>query len=213
MPTPEPSAVEQDATASAVADLARRVTALVRASGVGKTATAGRDAVAESSAWIARAEVCGAPAIATFASGLEDEANAVRAALTEPWSSGQAEGQINRLKLIRRQSYRRAGLDLLQRRMVLAAWSTQNEQEPPRRVNFRSGSRPPPGGYERLRAHNAEVRQVRCRIEQMFGTAKRPYGLRRVHSLGLAKAGLQVRLAAVAYNLHRSFSLLAPAAR
>jgi len=41
--------------------------------------------------------------------------------LTEPWSSGQAEGQINRLKLIKRQSYGRAGLDLLRRRMVLAA--------------------------------------------------------------------------------------------
>ena len=31
--------------------------------------------------------------------------------MTEPWSSGQAEGQINRLKLIKRQSYGRAGLD------------------------------------------------------------------------------------------------------
>ena len=44
----------------------------------------------------------------------------LRAALTEPWSSGQAEGQINRLKLSKRQSSGRAGLDLLQRRMVLA---------------------------------------------------------------------------------------------
>ena len=88
--------------------------------GVGRTATAGR-AVAAFEAWIASAKACTAPAIATFASGLDGDGTAVRAALTELWSSGQAEGQINRLKLIKRQSYGRAGLDLLQRRMVLAA--------------------------------------------------------------------------------------------
>ena len=113
--------VERDATASAVADLARRFTALVRASGVGRTATAGRDAVAEFGAWITRAKASSAPAIATFAPGLDGDATAVRAALTEPWSSGQAEGQTKRIKLVKRQSYGRAGLDLLQRRMVLAA--------------------------------------------------------------------------------------------
>ena len=112
--------VEQDATASAVADLARRFTALVRASSVGRTATPGRDAAAELGAWITTAKACTAAAIATFALGLDGDA-AVRSALTEPWSSGQAEGQINRLKLIKRQSYGRAGLDLLQRRLVLAA--------------------------------------------------------------------------------------------
>lgn len=112
--------VEQDETAKAVAGLARRFTALVRASGVNRTATGGRAGAADLDPWITEAKACGAPAIATFASGLDGDAAAVRAALTEPWSSGQAEGQINRLKLIKRQSYGRAGLDLLQRRMVLA---------------------------------------------------------------------------------------------
>ena len=68
------------------------------------------------------------------------------------------------------------------------------------------------GGAEalaRLQAHNAEVRHVRARIEKVFGTAKRSYGLRRMRWLGLAKAGLQVRLAAVAYNLRRSWRRLA----
>ena len=46
---------EQDATANAVADLASRFTALVRASGVGRTATQGRDATAELNVWITRA--------------------------------------------------------------------------------------------------------------------------------------------------------------
>lgn len=111
--------IEQDGTARAVAHLARRFTALIRASGVGKTVVESRDAVADFEAWVRQAKVCGATAVASFASGLEGDA-AVRASLTEPWSSGQAEGQINRLKLIKRQSYGRAGLDLLRKRMILA---------------------------------------------------------------------------------------------
>ena len=38
-----------------------------------------------------------------------------------PWSSGQAEGQVNRRKLLKRQSYGRAGFDLLRQRVLLAA--------------------------------------------------------------------------------------------
>src|SRR3954465_14580295 len=66
-----------------------------------------------------------------------------------------------------------------------------------------------PEALARLEAHNAEVRRVRARIEKVFGTVKRCYGLRRMRWLGLAKAGLQVRLAAMAYNLRRSWRLLA----
>jgi hypothetical protein len=117
------SRVEQDGTARAVTGLARRFTALVRAAGKGKTVADDQeeDAAADIAAWITQARSCEAPAIATFASGLDADSAAVRAALTEPWSSGQAEGQVNRLKLIKRQCYGRAGLDLLKRRMVLAA--------------------------------------------------------------------------------------------
>jgi transposase len=58
--------------------------------------------------------------IETFAAGLENSGAAVRAALTTPWSNGQAEGQINRLKLIKRQCYGRAGFELLRRRVLHA---------------------------------------------------------------------------------------------
>ena len=68
-----------------------------------------------------------------------------------------------------------------------------------------------PDGLGRLKIHNAVVRKVRCRIERVFGTCKRSYGLRRVRWLGLSKAGLQVRLTAIACNLRRSWRLLAPA--
>ncbi len=40
---------------------------------------------------------------------------------TQPWSSGQAKGQVNRLKLLKRQSYGRAGFNLLRRRVLMAA--------------------------------------------------------------------------------------------
>lgn len=43
---------------------------------------------------------------------------AVAAALVQPWSNGQTEGQITRLKLIKRQMYGRAKLDLLQARLI-----------------------------------------------------------------------------------------------
>jgi transposase, IS5 family len=53
------------------------------------------------------------------------------------------------------------------------------------------------------------VQRVRARIEKVFGTCKRS-GLRRVRWLGLAKAGLQLRLTAIAYNLRRCWRLLRP---
>ena len=114
--------VEQDEQAAAVVRLARRFTALLRACGVagrrdGRTPT---DPCAELDAWLADARMCGASAIATFAAGLETDSAAVRAAVTRSWSSGQAEGQINRLKLLKRQSYGRASFDLLRRRVLMA---------------------------------------------------------------------------------------------
>ncbi len=45
----------------------------------------------------------------------------MRAALTLPWSNGQAEGQINRLKLLKRQNYGRASFNLLRQRVLVAA--------------------------------------------------------------------------------------------
>ena len=115
------------------------------AAGKGKTVTNDQDAdaAADIAAWITQARNCDAPAIATFAAGLEADVAAVRAALTEPWSSGQAESQVNRLELMKRQCYGRAGLDLLKRRLVPAARSTQNEQEPEKRGNPNPSRRQP----------------------------------------------------------------------
>ena len=51
--------------------------------------------------------------LASFANGLRADRSAVAAALALPWSNGQAEGHITKLKLVKRQMYGRAKLDLL----------------------------------------------------------------------------------------------------
>jgi transposase len=71
--------------------------------------------------WLARARGGVLPAFRRFAKRLRVDAAAVRAAVTLPWSTGQVEGQINRLKMIKRQMYGRSDLDLLGRRFLLAA--------------------------------------------------------------------------------------------
>jgi transposase len=71
--------------------------------------------------WLARAQSCALPAFRGFAKGLCTDYDAVRAAVTLPWGTGPVEGQINRLKMIKRQMYNRANLDLLNRRFLLAA--------------------------------------------------------------------------------------------
>jgi len=59
--------------------------------------------------------------LASFGKGIAADLAAVRAALTEPWSNGQTEGQITKLKLVKRQMYGRARLDLLRARLVVPA--------------------------------------------------------------------------------------------
>lgn len=56
--------------------------------------------------------------VGSFAGGVEKDIAAVRNAIISPWSNGQTEGQITRLKLIKRQMYGRAKLDLLQARLI-----------------------------------------------------------------------------------------------
>jgi transposase len=68
--------------------------------------------------WIADAK---GSLVSSFAMGVERDKSAVRAAITEPWSNGQVEGQIAKLKLVKRQMCGRANLDLLQAGLLRAA--------------------------------------------------------------------------------------------
>ena len=71
--------------------------------------------------WMANALQSQTPELRSFARGLGRDEAAVRAGLDLPWSQGQTEGQITRLKLIKRQGYGRAKFDLLRQRFLHAA--------------------------------------------------------------------------------------------
>ena len=111
--------LEQDPDATAAAALVRRFAELVRGCGIGGNAAI-RAPIATFKTWLKDALKSGVPAVATFAAGLRQDAAAVKAALTEPWSSGQTEGQVNKLKLLKQQTFGRAEFDLLRRRVLLA---------------------------------------------------------------------------------------------
>jgi transposase len=111
---------DQDTTALAVAcdtcpdlatirDLARGFAELVRERG-GKRLKA----------WVEQAQQGPIPQISAFANGLHNDWNAVMAGLTTSWSSGAVEGNVNRVKMIKRQMYGRANPDLLRRRILLS---------------------------------------------------------------------------------------------
>jgi transposase len=71
--------------------------------------------------WLARAADSPLTPLQRFAKGIRDDYDAVKAGITLPWSNGPVEGHINRLKMLKRQMFGRAKLDLLQRRFLLAA--------------------------------------------------------------------------------------------
>ena len=66
-----------------------------------------------------------------FAQGLRDDYAAVKAGMTLPWSTGPVEGHINRLKMLKRQMFGRARLDLLSRRFLLAPRRAQRPEPRP----------------------------------------------------------------------------------
>jgi transposase len=72
-------------------------------------------------AWIAEATDSGIAELARFARGLQDDLSAITSGLTLEWSNGVTEGQVHRLKLVKRQGYGRAGFALLRQRVLHAA--------------------------------------------------------------------------------------------
>jgi len=112
--------IVQDAEVARLSTLIPRFADLVRSCGINRD-RAPADPASVLMSWLDEAGSCGNQAVETFAAGLRQDQAAIQAALTLPWSSGQAEGQINRLKLIKRQMYGRANFDLLRRRVLLAA--------------------------------------------------------------------------------------------
>ena len=77
------------------------------------------DAAARLDAWEAAAQAIGAPEVTAFITKLEHDRTAVEAALALPYSQGQTEGQITRLKALKRAMFGRANFDLLRKRLLV----------------------------------------------------------------------------------------------
>jgi transposase len=80
-------------------------------------------------AWLQRATTNAPEAMRRFALGLSEDYAAVKAGVTLSWSTGPVEGHINRLKMLKRQMFGRAHLDLLSRRFVLASREQQAQRQ------------------------------------------------------------------------------------
>ena len=71
--------------------------------------------------WLTAVAASGLPDLKSFAVGLEREGQALLNALRLPFSNGPVEGAVNRIKLFKRQMYGRGSLELLKKRVLLAA--------------------------------------------------------------------------------------------
>ncbi len=100
-------AVETCADVAAIYPLVQRFAGMVRSREAGGFG-----------GWLEESLSCGVKGFETFAMGLHREQPAVEAALSLPYSNGQTEGQVNRLKMIKRQMYGRASFGLLRRRFL-----------------------------------------------------------------------------------------------
>jgi transposase len=102
--------LQQDAQMEQVYTLAQQFIQLVK-----------RREAAKLNQWLQECKAGGIAMLQSFAARIEQDYAAVRAALETEWSNGQTEGQINRLKLIKRQMYGRANFDLLRKRVLYTA--------------------------------------------------------------------------------------------
>ena len=68
--------------------------------------------------WLVRGQESEIPEVMSFIVGIQRDYEAVLAAVEQRWSNGQVEGQVHRLKLIKRQMYGRGGFLLLRRRVL-----------------------------------------------------------------------------------------------
>ena len=94
--------------------------------------------------WLKRAMASTLEAVQRFATGLHEDYAAVKAGVTLPWSTSPVEGHINRLKMLKRQMFGRARLDLLSRRFL---WAPRERQ-----ARALVGPRAPSQGHVEARA-------------------------------------------------------------
>lgn len=105
--------LQQDAEVAHVYDLAQQFVQMVK-----------QRLVEQLDPWLERCEAVNAGPVRNFALSLRQDYGAVGAALETSWSNGQTEGQVNRLKCIKRQMYGRANFDLLRLKVLYTSGFT-----------------------------------------------------------------------------------------
>ncbi len=68
--------------------------------------------------WLKRVQEQEGSELRSFAQGIQRDYDAVKAGLTLEWSNGQVEGQVHRLKLLKRQMYGRGSFQVLRKRVL-----------------------------------------------------------------------------------------------
>lgn len=112
--------LEQDVDAGIVTGLVSRLANLIRSCSV-SAKTRCSAPVTPFEDWLKDAQRSGVAAITAFAARLQQDGAAVKAALTTAWSNAQTEGQVGKLKMLKRQTFGRSSFDLLRRRVLLTA--------------------------------------------------------------------------------------------
>jgi transposase len=79
--------------------------------------------------WLAALQASGLEAFTSFVTGVLQDKDAVLAGLSLPWSNGPLEGNVNRLKLIKRSMYGRAEIDLLKLRVLHHSKKSQERKK------------------------------------------------------------------------------------
>jgi len=80
-------------------------------------------------AWLGAVQASHLEAFQPFVTGVQQDKDAVFAGLTLPWSNGPLEGNVNRLKLIKRSMYGRAEIDLLKLRVLHRSKANQDRKD------------------------------------------------------------------------------------
>lgn len=92
--------------------------------------------------WLGAATQSGLACFRGFAAGLRRDQVSIDAAIREPWSDGQNEGQVNKLKMLKRQMYGRARVPLLRQRMLAASAGASDRERRRRRRRERHRREP-----------------------------------------------------------------------
>jgi transposase len=90
-------------------------------------------------AWLAAVQASHLEAFASFVTGVQQDKDAVLAGLTLPWSNGLLEGNVNRLKLIKRSMYGRAEVDLLKLRVLHHSKKSQDRKNKKKKKQGQQG--------------------------------------------------------------------------